>query len=122
MYKTLTLAAMVATSVLANRVKDHVNTQMFFAMAKQDKIREKYGIEAPKSRWEYVGPAQLELEAAPAPPTISGWLEKIACNDKYDILRGFAYGLQYSPATQGACYISMDEAIQDVADITMLLQ
>lgn len=33
MQKTLTLVAMVATSVLANRVKDHVNTQMAFAMA-----------------------------------------------------------------------------------------
>ena len=119
MQKTLTLVAMVATSVLANRVKDHVNTQMAFAMARQDQIREKYNIQAPSSRWEYV--SHNHLEQGPTPPSFSAWVEGVACDDKYDILRGFAYGLQYSPATQGSCYISMDEAINDIADITMLL-
>lgn len=62
---------MIATSVLANRVKDHVNTQMAFAMAKQDKIREKYNIQPPQSRWEYVSHAHLEN--GPTPPSFSAW-------------------------------------------------
>ena len=120
MQKSLALVTLFAVSTLASRVTDHVNTQMLFAIANNEKIREKYNIPTPASRFEQVSHAHVYQGSMP--PSFHNWAAGVSCPDKYDILRGFAYGLQYSPATQGACYISMDEAINDIQDITTLLK
>ena len=121
MHKTLAIATLFAVNALAGRVSEHVNTQMLFAVANNEKIREKYGIPTPTSRFETVSHAHVKAGPTP-PPTFAEWASTVGCDDKFDILRGFAYGLQYSPATQGACYVSMDEAINSVDDITTLLK
>lgn len=41
--------------------------------------------------------------------------------DPWDCARGFAKGLQFSTATEGACYISLDQSINAADSITSLL-
>lgn len=118
MQKSLVLLAVCAVSAtLGNRLSDRVNTNLAFASAKMEKIRAAHGLETRSVNLK----SKLEgtLEQA-APPTISGWISNLECEDPFDWARGFAYGLQYSAATQGMCYQSIDETITASSDFTRL--
>jgi hypothetical protein len=113
------LALCAVSATLGNRVTDRVNTNFAFAAAKMEKIREAHGLETRPVNALLKTKLEGALEQA-APPSISGWISGLDCEDEFDWLRGFAYGLQFSAATQGMCYQSIDETINASEDFTRL--
>jgi hypothetical protein len=63
---------------------------------------------------------QEEEESAIGEEGNGDWSD-IDWTDVWGCARGFAYGLQFSPAKEGVCYQSLDESIDAASDITALL-
>lgn len=112
------IAVCAVSTAFAGYHNQKVNNNMALALANEGKINARQGL----THHLQAKPEHITLEqATTAPPTIASWLAGIQCTDKYDILRGFAYGLQYSAATQGLCYTSIDAAINSMESIQQLL-
>jgi hypothetical protein len=108
MFKSIALIATVCIGLVSASVRDvdtKINNRFALAMAKQEAIREKHGL------GKYARPKLAQDTEATDTKT-----------DFWDCARGFAKGLQFSPNSQGACYISLDESINMADDFSSLLR
>lgn len=80
MQKSLVLIAMCAVGTLASRQADRVNTNMAFASAKMEKIREAHGLPVRAVNGHLKTKLEGALEQAAA-PTLSNWFSNLQCDD-----------------------------------------
>lgn len=115
MYKAIVLLAVCAitstNAYFGHKMSEKVNNRFALAHANQEQIRQEFNLGSYRKTKKI-----LKQDPEADPETTSDEPENI-----YDCARGFAKGLQFSAAKEGACYMSLDESINAADDLTSLL-
>jgi hypothetical protein len=111
MFKSIVLlatCAVAANAYVSHQTLEKVNSRFAMALTSNQAIREKHNLRTLKSSNPF-----LQQDGS--------FTDGIDFSDIWGCARGFAKGLQFSSAKEGACYVSLDEFINASDNLSELL-